>query len=363
MLSTLDRYLSKEVALTFLAALLVLLVMVLSNKFAEYLNKAANGLLAQNAIWLLLGLQAIRFLVLLLPASFLLSIMLSLGRLYRDSEMTALTACGAGPGTLYRPLFSLAVPLALVLLVLSLYLVPRCVQWQLALQARAQQDAELSVFTPGTFRQLGGGKYVVYTGALAEDGKQLRQVFIRSLEKDGMAITVSKRGYQYIEPQSGERYIVLEDGNRYQGIPGHSDLQELRFQRLAVPVDAIPAESVSSRQEAVPTVWLWNSATPADRAELQARFSGPVSLLLFTFLGPLLAHARPREGRYGRVVGAVLIYTIYVNLLKVGEAWLATGKVWPVLGLWWVHGLLALVGVGFWVYRYGIRFPPGEAAA
>ncbi len=357
MLSTIDRYLSKEVALTFLAGLLILLVTVLSIKFAEYLNKAANGLLAQSAIWVLLGLQVVYLLNILIPASFLLSIVLGLGRLYRDNEMTALTACGAGPGAIYRPLFLLAVPLVLVLVLLSLYFVPLCMRWQLELQVRAQQDVELSMFTPGTFRPFAGGKALIYVGALAEDGRQLHKVFIRNVEKDGIAITFSERAYQQIDPQSGNRYIVLEDGNRYQGTAGRGDFQYVRFQRLAFLVDVIPSGQAGIEQGAIPTAQLWNSKVLADLAELHYRFNGPFSLLLFTFLGPLLAHAKPREGRYGRVVGAMLIYAIYTNLLKVGEAWLATGRAWPALGLWWVHGLLAVVGIGFWIYRYGIHSP------
>lgn len=107
-----DRYLLREILLAGLAIVVVLLAMVISYRLARYLNQAASGLLAQDAIWLLLGLQAVRFLVILIPLAVLLAIMLTLGRLYRDSEMAALKACGLQPYHLYRPLLLFAVPLA-----------------------------------------------------------------------------------------------------------------------------------------------------------------------------------------------------------------------------------------------------------
>ena len=95
--SIIDRYLIREIGLTFLATVLVLLALVLSHRLAGYLSKAASGLLARDAIFVLLGLQSLYFLIVLIPLAFLLSVMLTLGRLYHDHEMMVLTACGYGP--------------------------------------------------------------------------------------------------------------------------------------------------------------------------------------------------------------------------------------------------------------------------
>jgi lipopolysaccharide export system permease protein len=101
---------------------------------------------------------------------------------------------------------------------------------------------------------------------------------------------------------------------------------------------------------------LLDSTTPSHKAELHHRLSGPTALLVVALLAPLLARAQPREGRFGRVVAAVLIYAIYINLLEIGKSWLTHERAWPVLGLWWVHGLFASVGLGLWIYQYGISF-------
>ncbi|HXH02199.1 MAG TPA: LPS export ABC transporter permease LptF [Candidatus Competibacteraceae bacterium] len=355
MLTRIDRYLIKETLLTFLATVVVLLAMVLSHRLALYLSQAAGGLLARDAIFLLLGLQAVRFLVVLVPLALLLSVMLTLGRLYRDSEMTALTACGIGPGAVYRALYWLGVPLALMLALLSLYVLPRCMALQFEIQDRARQDAELSIFKPGVFREVADGRHVVYVGRVEDNGRALEEIFVRSQLREGLAVTSARHGRQEFDLERGTRYIVLNDGYRYEGTPGGGDYRSVHFRELRLRLDSVPEDRNWRRRETIPTAELWNTNDRDHAAELHTRLSGPVSLLVVLFLAPLLARAHPREGRYGRVVAAILLYVIYFNLLGIGEAKLKSGQVWLALGLWWVHALIALFGVGLWWYHYGRR--------
>lgn len=353
MLLRTDRYLIKEISLTLFATVLVLLTTVLSFRLAKYFSQAASGLLAQDVIWLMIGLQAIRYLVVLIPPALLLSVVLTLGRLYQDNEMVALSACGGGPGIIYRPLFLLLLPMTLILTSLSLYLVPICMELHLELQFRARQNAQISVITPGVFRELNNGRYVIYVGDTNKDSGELYNIFIRNRDNHQVAVITSKRGHLKIDPESGIRYIVLEDGYRYQGAAGSGKAGTLHFQRLIFQIDNEPIQQTEIKREAIPTVQLLKSPSPVHQAELHKRFASPLSLLVLGFLSPLLAHTQPREGRYGRVVAAILLYVIYSNLLEVGYAWLANGTLWQPLGLWWVHSLPLLLGFGLWWYRYG----------
>ncbi|HLW73749.1 MAG TPA: LptF/LptG family permease, partial [Gammaproteobacteria bacterium] len=97
MIRIVDRYLAKEAALTVGAVTGVLLLILLSNKFAGLLGDAAAGRLPRDTVFTLLGLASIKFFIVVVPVSLFLAIMLTLGRLYRDSEMTTLMACGVGP--------------------------------------------------------------------------------------------------------------------------------------------------------------------------------------------------------------------------------------------------------------------------
>lgn len=349
-ISIIDRYLIRQIGLTFLATVLVLLAMVLSHRLAGYLSKAANGLLARDSIFLLIGLQASHFLVVLIPLGFLLSIMLTLGRLYRDHEMTALAACGYGPLSVYRAVLLLAVPLAVFTAILSLLLVPLTMDWQFEVLAKARKEAEASMFTPGTFREVMNGRHVVYIGAL--DERELRHVFIQTREPDGdLSITTGERGHQETG-EDGIRYIVLEQGHRYRGKPGQGDYEMLRFERGTVRVDTAPPRQQWRNRETIATSQLWSSKEPDHIAEFQMRLNSPIQVLVIALWAPLLARSKPREGRYGRIVAGVLIYAINFNLVGVGESWLSHGLVGAGLGLWWVHGVFLLVGLGLLLHHY-----------
>ena len=348
--SIIDRYLIREIGLTLLATTLALLAIILSHRLAGYLNKAANGLLARDSIFLLLGLQMIEMLVVFLPLAFLLSIMLALGRLYRDHEMTALAACGYGPLSVYRAVFLLAAPLALIAGGLSLFLVPVTMELQFEALARARKEAEVSMFTPGAFREVLDGRHVVYIGSLNE--RELGNVFIQSREPDGdISITTGDRGRQGIG-EDGIRHIILDHGYRYRGTPGRGDYEMVKFERATVRIDTAPPPQAWKHRETLPPRQLWGSSEPQLIAELQMRLNSPIQLLTIALWAPLLARARPREGRYGRVIAAVLIYAINFNLIGIGESWLSHGIVGASVGLWWIHGLFLLFGASLLLQHY-----------
>jgi lipopolysaccharide export system permease protein len=348
--SIIDRYLIREIGLTLLATLLALMAIALSHRLAGYLSKAATGLLAKDSIFLLLILQAVDMVIMLAPLAFLLSIMLALGRLYRDHEMAALAACGQGPLAVYRAVFLLATPLALGVVSVALFLLPTIMEWQFEVLAKARKEAEVSLFAPGTFREVMDGRYVVYIGAL--DERELRNVFVQSREPDGdLSITTGARGRQETDEQ-GIRHLVLEQGHRYRGVPGRGDYDLLSFERAWVRIDTYSPVQAWRHRETLPTRQLFSSTDPLHVAELQMRLNSPVQMLLIALWAPLLARAQPREGRYGRIVAAALIYAIYFNLIGVGESWLSHGVVSAWVGLWWVHGLFLLFSLGLLLYDY-----------
>jgi len=361
--SIIDRYLAREIGLTLLATTLALMAIILSHRLAIYLSKVANGLLSRDSIFLLLGLQAIELLVIFLPLAFLLSIMLTLGRLYRDHEMAALAACGYGPLSVYRAAFILAAPLALATGVLSLYLLPITMDLQFEALAKARKEAEVSMFTPGTFREVLNGQHVVYIGAL--NGTELHNVFIQSRESNGdLSVTTGQQGHQEVG-EDGIRHIILDRGYRYRGQPGHNNYEMIQFERATLRVDTAPPPESWQHRETVPVRQLWGASEPRLKAELQMRFNSPIQILIIALWAPPLARAQPRQGRYGRVVAAVLLYAINFNLIGIAESWFSHGTVGPSIGLWWVHGLFLLLGVGLLLqhHRGGQGFRPFRAAS
>lgn len=339
MLRVIDRYLLKEVALNWLAVTLVLWVIVLSNRLAGFLGEAAAGKLPGAVIFTLLGLKSVDYLVVLLPLTLYLGVLLALGRLYKDSEMAALGACGVGPARIYRPLLGLAVLVAVGIAALSLFVAPRTAALGYEVRARAETATDLSIVSAGRFQESSSGNMVFYAERVAPDRENLERLFVRA-EQDGVpTLLTARRAHPSRDPNSGDRFLVMEDGYRYQGQPGDAAYRILKFARHGVRLESVEVLNPRMKHNAAPTAQLWGSTQPQDIAELQWRLSLPLAAVSLVILAVPLSRTTPRQGRFGRLFGAVLIFIVYYNLLGTAQVWVEKGALGPLPGLWWVHAL------------------------
>ena len=217
MLTRLDRYLLREAAVTFTAVTGVLLVILLSNQLARILGQAAQADLSGRIVLVLVGLTTLQQLTILLPVGLFLGIVLALGRLYHESEMTAVGACGIGPLAIYRPVVLLAVVVAVVLALLSFRVVPAAGARAQQIRIEALRVAQFGALEPGRFRSFAGGDAVFYAERIDRAGK-LYGVFVQRRSEDRIELAVAKRAEQRGAGQT-EQEFVLYDGRRYEGVP------------------------------------------------------------------------------------------------------------------------------------------------
>ena len=361
MLPVLDRYLLKEVIANWLAVMLVLWGIVVVNRLVRYLGEAAAGELAGGMILTLIGLKSVAYLATLVPLALFLGVVLAFGRLYRDSEMAALAACGVGYRGLYRPLLALAAAIAGALLLLTLLVVPRTAELAYTIEAEARQRATLEAVSAGRFQEARGGRIVLYAREVDMEAGQLEQVFVRNLQTDPPMLVTARRARQQRDPGTGVRYLVLEDGERYQGFPGDPAFRILTFERHGIRMDAAGPVEPRIKHDALPTSALLERGAPGDQAELQWRLSLPLAVLVLLVLAVPLARSTPRQGRYGRLFLAVLLFIIYYNLLGTARMWLERGQLPIAVGLWWVH-LLPLAAAAWLAWRARPRSRRGAAA-
>ncbi|MFN2309426.1 MAG: LPS export ABC transporter permease LptF [Gammaproteobacteria bacterium] len=339
MLRIIDRYLLKEVALNWMAVTLVLWLIVVSNRLARYLGEAAAGDLPGNIVFTLLGLKSIEYLVVLLPLTLYLGVLLALGRLYKDSEMAALGAGGIGPAQLYRPLLSLVLPVAVLIAVLALFVAPRAAALGNEVRARAEVITDLSAITAGRFQETSSGRMVFYAERVSPDRGQLEGLFVRTEQQGQATLLTAPRAYPMRDAISGDRFLVMEDGYRYQGIPGDAVFRILKFARHGVRLESPGAVEARFKHEALPSAALWGSVNPRDIAELQWRLSLPLAAVSLVLLAVPLSRTTPREGRFGRIFSAVLVFIVYYNLMGTAQVWVEKGTLAPLPGMWWVHAL------------------------
>jgi len=341
--SLISRYIFRETFAAWLTVTVVLFVILMSNQFAEILDDAAAGRLPRDAVFAILGLMSLRYLMVLMPIGLFLGVMLALARLNRDSEMAALAACGVGPAQLLGPISVLTAALSVSVAWLALEQAPAAARSIEEIKLRAQEELELGVLEAGKFTSPDSGDTIIYAKEVV--GEEIFDVFIEHQDGDRVIVILADRGERVHDPETGNLTFVLYDGRRYEGVPGHKDFRIMDFAEHGMPIRLDKDEDPEEPVETKPSGVLFASTTPEDRAELQWRISAPISLFVLMLLAVPLSRSRPREGRYGRLGIGILIYITYVNLLSIARVWVEREQVPEWVGLWWVHIALGLVGL------------------
>ena len=347
MLTRLDRYLLREVTQTSVAVTGVLLVVLVTNQLAKVLAQAAQSDFPGSVVLALIGLTTLQQLTLLVPIGLFLGIVLALGRLYHESEMTAMTACGVGPLSIYRPIAMLTLLVVVLLAILSFRVVPYAFDRAQQIRVEAFRAAQFGALEPGRFRTFAGGDAVFYAEKVEDDGR-LKGVFVQRRVEDRLEIAVAQSAEQRGAGQA-EQLFVLHDGRRYEGVPGRLEWRVVEFAEHGIPVRMPEYSSRKERRELKPTAALIASDAGPDRAELAWRIAVPVMAAVLMALAVPLAKLQPRQGRFARVGYAVLAYFLYSNLVAAVKVWIEKDSPGGAFGLWWVHLLpLALAAWLLW---------------
>jgi lipopolysaccharide export system permease protein len=350
-----SRYVLREACGASLVVIGVLLAILMSNQFAEILGDAAANSLPKDAVFEVLRLTFLRYLMLVTPIGLLLGIMFALARLNRDSEMAAIGACGVGPAKLLRPIGLLTLAFAALTAWLALVKTPEATRRIEEIRFEARETLDLGIIEAGKFTTLDSGRTVIY--AREVEGDQLGGVFIQR-EQDGRVVVVTADRGERVQGRSGSLTFRLHNGRRTEGTPGEGEFVIADFAEGGFPAGGEEREEFVESAAIMPTAALLASTGSAERAELEWRLSVPLSLFVLALLALPLSRSSPREGRYARVGVGLLIYIIYANLLSIARIALERGEVPQWLGMWWVHGALALIAVTMLLQHSGILRRP-----
>ncbi|TNF98258.1 MAG: LPS export ABC transporter permease LptF [Gammaproteobacteria bacterium] len=336
-LSIIDRYLLREISQVLLSVLFVLLLITLSSQLVRFLTHAAVGDWPADVVMPMLGLTAINSVALIMPMAVLLAVIMTVGRMYRDSEIVVMKGCGVSTWQLYKPLGLLAFFLALTLGWLSFFVLPDTKLAAAFIEDEAEKSSELMGISPGRFQESHDGKRAIYVESIDKEEEEVGNIFVHYKSDGEVSLLTAATAYQYQEEETGDQLIVLKDGFRYTGIPGETSYREIEFKIHWIRLKEGKKGKPRTSYETKPTRELIGSENLFDQSELHWRISMMMSPVLFTLLGLPLGRIGQREGRYGRVMVGVLIYLIYFKLLRVGQVLIENETTPAWLGLWWVH--------------------------
>ena len=345
----------RELIFNYLGVFLVLLTITLTTLFIRLLGEAARGELAIEAVLAFLGFGIFNFLPLLLSLSLFISIIMTLSRAYRESEMVVWFSAGMSLTAWIRPILAFSIPVVLAIAVLNLAVIPWALSKKDEFRQLLDSRDELSIISPGMFTESRQADKVYFVEGLEANGTRVKKVFMQSMENDKLGITVAKTGTHRQLP-NGERYLVLENGRRYEGVPGQADYRIAEFGRYWMRLE--PQSAVVHRDNganALPTRTLLEQPTPINLAEFAWRCGLPISAAVLALMAVPLSFVNPRAGRSLNLIRALLIFVIYNNLLGIMEAWVEQQKLPFWLGLTGVHAVMAIIMLLMFYQRLTMR--------
>ena len=343
--------------ITWSAVLVVLLVIMIANVLARSLSQVTDGAIAADMLLLFVAIKTISLLVTLIPLALYLGILLAHGRFYRDNEMAVMQACGVSWLDILRPTAAVGLVGVVTIGLLTVFVAPWSARYEEVLQQRLREQSALALLTPGRFVESGDGGVVLFVREGSPDRTQFNDVFMyRARENAPPAVDSARFATYQRDEGSGNEYLVLSEGQTSVGRAGEADFTVTEFRRQGVLRPREDGDGPRLRLKGKSLAQLWGTGDPADQAELQWRVSIPLAALLLALLAVPLAYTSPREGRFGKIGIAILVYIPYANFLVLMRKWIAAGTVPAWIGLWPVHLLVALLIVWLLGRRVGWRW-------
>lgn len=353
------RYLAKEMVKTSAAVLLILLLVAILNKFSSLITKAALGEIPPYLVFELIFLHIPELLAFLMPLSLFLGMLLALGKLYAEQEMTAYFACGFGWNALVRICLVVSLTTFVLVSLLTLWIVPLSQNAKESIMIGQKVSVALQSLSPGKFHQVPGRSMVFYFESKSEQNKELEKIFISdellntSSALSPKSIITAQQGK--VLEKEGFRYLELRKGHQYKESTDNKSFEILHFEKYGRLLDADPVATAGEYHRNMPTTKLINMKTPSYVAELQWRLSIPLSAPILAIWGLCLSKVSPRQGRFGKILPAIFVFIVYFQLLSASKRWIAAERIPDFIGLWWVHIIFGVAGLiwllqqsGYW---------------
>ncbi|MEO6172566.1 MAG: LPS export ABC transporter permease LptF [Arenimonas sp.] len=348
-----ERYLRREFVSTFAAVVIVLLLVSMGALFADLVQEIARGRVPASLLLSQLGLRTLRWLPLVLPLALFLGLLLSIGRLYADSEMAVLFSVGLGPKALWRPISHLLWPVVIIIACCSLWWGPWASNKAKEMIDTANKSFLIAGLEAGRFVELPGRAGILYVGELATDGTKFGKMFGLT-ERDGRFDVITAKSGDLVLEGATQRILRLEDGYRVEGSYDKKDYRLMHFEKNEIRVPD-REQTLTNSVEIRSTLSLFKDSNALAQSELHWRIAMPIFALILTILALPLARSEPRQAHYGRLILAFLSYLAGMNLLLIGVKYIAVGSIPIWAGLWWLH--LPMFALAYWLFSRDGKLP------
>lgn len=346
MSSIVQRYLWRQILKTTLATTLILFVILMSNTLGGLLSEISTGDLPEAGLFPLLLGQSVLILSFLLPLGFFLGVVFAFGQLYKDHELVVLHACGYGYRQLYAMLLAILIPFVALTFYFSMYLSAQALRSAKHIVDEKSDINEFRQLKVGQFNLSKDRKNVFFMQSMSDDKLEIAKVIITQKNKQIDAIETAQRGHNKVDEKSGDLFLEVGPGTRYESRPGKLDYKLIQFDKHGILLEKNKKQNKALNKTEKSPADLLASNSRYEQVEFYWRLNPPISLLVLALLAIPLSWIAPRQGKYGKVGWALLTFILYQNLLGFTREAMERGSLPLWINFWWVHLLfvgLALV--------------------
>ena len=358
--SIISRYLLKSLVVFFLAIFFVIGLIVFGNQFVLTVQESVEHGIPIQELMPIVGFNMLRDLPIILSLSFFLSIIISISQFYKNSEAVVMNSFGMGDKSFIHLIQPVVVFLFLLVFALTIYAVPWAKQQKSFAEDETVNASEFSFISEGKFESFKNGEIVFYaseSSQIDEAGEQnMEEIFIYVSNETAPIVVLASEATKYTDSDNESIYLRLKDGVRYEGLPGDENVNILDFDRYDLEIvsgEVQKSLSNFSEIEEKTSIDLLMEGGNLANAEIQWRLSQPISILILSFIGVLLAKTSPRTGKGVNLLFGIIIFMLYNNGLLVAKNSIESGQLNPFVGLWSIHILLVLFIIIFYQFRQG----------
>ena len=337
-LSIIDKYLLKNFIYIFLSVFFVLILVIVGRLFVRLLQYVVDGRFDIDMIFNLLFLSTSKSIILLLPFAIMISLIVSLSKLYRDSEISALKSSGNFQTIFTKFFYTITIPSFLIIFFLNIFVSPHLITEIQKTKIEAAATSEIGLTSPGKFIQMKDKNWIIFVEELENDVS--KRIFIKSSENNKISIETAEEGDEFLE--DGVRRLILKNGQRYTGTPGTGNFQVMKYDLHEVKLlNTTPDFSLNYRMKSM--YELFNDENePLASAEIQWRLFAPLSVIVLILFAFIFGDVAPRQNKYSNILYAIIVYFLYSNLIIVSVNGIQKESFYfTIFGTWWVH-ILAL---------------------
>ena len=335
----LSKSLNIEVFRSSISVLLIFFLLVVGSRIVGYFEQAAEGNIDPGIILSVIALRFPDFITLLIPLSFFLGLLITIGRLNSEGEIHGYFSAGLSKFNLIKFLLPQAFIYFFITLVLSLYIAPYTKNLSKELLVIDSFEEQIDAIQSDEIVSLddGGFLYVQTVDEGLIEGVKFFQV-----DEDNSFIVISDELLTQEKDKTIE--LNLKNGSFYGGLFSESSKIISNFNNFNFEIDKNMSQSND-----LSLTKLFDYSSASDQATFQWNISIPITILILLLYGIYISSSKPREGKFSFMLPGMLIYVSYLSLLILSREFISDNPS-SIFNLWFIHGLFVLF-LFLYVYR------------